>query len=277
MASINTFESILAEHGDKNMPSIDQQNKDLFDTSNVTNETAKAYIENVKAQIETQNAISLNRRMANRDFDTAILQQQCAALTEKQQSIKNHLDEIKNDLDVNALSKDDYEAVLNATCAANNGNTKGGFTECAKDTAITHQLLSQMSPDEITASIQNLSPRARQEWLESVLQNNPQLATQTANNLQTLNEYADEAKAEFIDRDPRIDPTNMRAITNHLCECTNEVHEKHTCQQSDYIASDRQRREPVAQTTSRFDRPIQSMPSINLNGYDKTDNGGFSY
>lgn len=277
MATINTFESILAGHGDKNMPSIDHQNRDLFDTSNVTNETAKAYIENIKAQVETQNAISLNRRTANRDFDTEALRQQCAALTERQQSIKNNLSEIKNELDVNALSKEDYEAVLNATCAANNGNTKGGFAECAKDTAITHQLLSQMSPDEITASIQNLSPKARQEWLENVLQNNPQLATQTANDLQTLNEYADEAKAEFIDRDPRVDPTNMRAITERLCVCTNDVHEKHTCQQNDYIANDRQRSEPVIQTPSRFDRPIQSASGINLNGYNKTNNDGFSY
>lgn len=206
------------------MNSYEETNPEIYDTSGVTNENVKAFIEAKKESNEINQKMQTLKDSRDFYYVSEGFKQEMNDLRDEAKEANNAVNEAASEIDLDSLSTEDYAACVNAACGKNNKNGLKGSLE----DKITLQLtMDKMSKEEITKAFDEfMTNEEKAKFLEKVAQKNPEYIPDQ----KTVDAYVDEAYKAFIEKKPRVQLTNDMATDFALYDTVKNVHKTHTAE-----------------------------------------------
>ena len=221
---MSMYDNIMAAM-DNTIPSAAAPNRALYDTSSVQNESVKSYIEAKGSVASASDEIDKLRAKSQVYFKNAEDADKNTALTNELNEARTRANESSQKIDWNSVSKEDYEAALNASCGVN--NKQGGLDEKIQNQALFKLTIDSMSKEEIVDSFTAfMNEKEQEKWLTGIA--NDEKYKQYIPDEATLNAYVEETKSAILDKEPRPDPNDDFALKSTVMDTLNEVHENHS-------------------------------------------------
>lgn len=226
----------------KTMYTATSPNQQLFDTKHIENEKVKDFVKAKGRFSKAQNEARLLKQSWTEYVHTASDDMQLNKCRDQANEARTKFREAAAGIDWNKISKTDYEAALNATCAVN--NQYGGFEEALQEQALVTLTIESMNKADIIASFEAFDPNERAKWLRSIA-NNDKLKQHIPDN-DKLSAYVQETKDLIINKDPRPDPTDMYRFTHTINTAMAAVHSTHVSNQVGKKAEFEKSAQPIA-------------------------------
>lgn len=205
------------------MLSEKQRDGSLYDTSDVENPSVADYIKNI-GEMAVNNDRKATAQMAATAKNAHLgSESEIRDYDYRANEAKENAAKAAAEIDVNSISKSDFEKILNAQTNAADKDGKNTLDDRIERTATMRHVIANLDDKQMAAWIGALPPRVQDKMLAEQRETNPQaFPTQ-----EQLDVYKKEIKQAVIDGEPRPDITSNRAIDEYIQGKTNEVYVEH--------------------------------------------------
>lgn len=255
MSNKNEMDSISPS----TMQEVKSRDLSPYNTANVTDTNAIAFLENKRQAVEANTyANNLRQSATTRSGgwnDRQIYEQKKAESNEYSQKAAEALEKI----DVSTLPQDDFMQILDAQTDSKRG---ASLDDDIKAKVILKTFAVKANDKQIFAMMDSCGKKARDEMLKNAIDMYPECIPSD----EELKKQITEIKTQLANGDPRPDIKNPDAINKYINEAASQVNDKHLQNAAEKLAADKNMPAKSYHTTglTSFDGPSSDPNSFSL-------------